>query len=122
MNRARTFNQFINEAYLDDSGELQDFDAPRGDEYEYQLLEQAQRVQEYLEEAGANRVRLKIDDPHILLKFNYAGTILSISYFLNFISRMIYNGFSKKKIPMDIWLFFDFLAGAVNISAFNIIG
>ena len=74
MNRAKTYRQFINEAYIDDSGELQDFEAPRGDEYEYQILEQAQRIQEYLEEAGAHRVRLKIDDPNILIKFNYSGT------------------------------------------------
>jgi hypothetical protein len=55
-------------------------------------------------------------------QFNYAGTLLSISYFLNFLSRMIYNGFSKKKIKMDIWLLFDLLAGGVNILAFNIVG
>ncbi len=55
-------------------------------------------------------------------QFNYAGTLLSISYFLNFLSRMIYNGFSKKKIKMDIWLIFDLLAGGVNILAFNIVG
>jgi hypothetical protein len=68
------------------------------------------------------KISIVNENMSVYKKFNYAGTILSISYFLNFISRMIYNGFSKKKIPMDIWLFFDFLAGAVNISAFNIIG
>jgi Polycystin cation channel len=35
---------------------------------------------------------------------------------------MIYNGFSKKRIKMDIWLMFDLIAGGVNILAFNIVG
>lgn len=54
--------------------------------------------------------------------FNFIGTILSISYFLNFVSRMMYNTFSKKKIRMDLWLMFDIIAGGVNILAFNIVG
>lgn len=31
-------------------------------------------------------------------QFNFIGTIMSISYFLNFLCRIIYNSFSKKKI------------------------
>ena len=55
-------------------------------------------------------------------QFNFIGTILSISYFLNFAARVIYNTCSKKKIRMDLWLMFDILAGVVNILAFNIVG
>jgi hypothetical protein len=55
-------------------------------------------------------------------QFNFIGTILSVSYFLNFAARIIYNTCSKKKIRMDLWLMFDILAGVVNIVAFNIIG
>jgi hypothetical protein len=55
-------------------------------------------------------------------KFNFIGTILSVSYFLNFLSRIIYNACSKKRIRMDLWLMFDILAGGVNILAFNIVG
>jgi hypothetical protein len=58
----------------------------------------------------------------IYKKFNFIGTILSVSYFLNFAARVMYNGFSKKKIRMDLWLMFDILAGGVNILAFNIVG
>ncbi len=67
-------------------------------------------------------MRIISENLEVYKKFNYAGTILSISYFLNFISRLIYNGFSKKRIRMDIWLLFDLLAGTVNILAFNIVG
>lgn len=55
-------------------------------------------------------------------QINFAGTILSISYFLSFVSRVIYNYFSRRKIKYDFWMLFDLLAGAVNIAAFNIIG
>lgn len=53
---------------------------------------------------------------------NFIGTILSISYFLSLVFRIIYNAFSKRKIRYDFWLIFDLISGAVNIAAFNIIG
>jgi hypothetical protein len=67
----KTYNQFINEAYIDDSGELRDFDQPQGDEPEFQLLDHAQRIQEYLEESGANRVRLRVRGGVMEFTFNY---------------------------------------------------
>lgn len=72
--KAKTYQQFINEAYIDDSGELRDFDQPQGDEPEFQLLDHAQRIQEYLEESGANRVRLRIREGVIEFTFNYSGS------------------------------------------------
>ena len=71
--RAKTYQEFINEAYIDDSGELRDFEAPSEDDNEYQLLDHAQRIQEYLEESGAEGVRLHVDGGRIFLKFNYGG-------------------------------------------------
>jgi len=73
--RAKTYCQFINEAYIDSSGELQDFEAPGEDDYEFQLLDHAQRIQEYLEESGADRVRLMVDGGVIRLKFEYQGSL-----------------------------------------------
>lgn len=72
--RAKTYQQFINEAYIDDSGELRDFDQPQGDEPEFQLLDQAQRIQEYLEESGANRVRLRVIGGILKFTFEYSGS------------------------------------------------
>jgi hypothetical protein len=69
-----TYRQFINEAYIDASGELQDFEYPRGDESQFQLIDHAHRIQEYLEESGANRVRLKVDGGILEFKFNYGGS------------------------------------------------
>ena len=71
--RAKTYQEFINESYIDDSGELRDFEAPSEDDNEYQVLDHAQRIQEYLEESGADGVRLHVDGGLIILKFNYGG-------------------------------------------------
>ena len=71
--RAKTYRQFINEAYIDDSGELQDFEAPREDGHEYQIIDHAHRIQEYLEESGAEEVRLQVREGIIKFKFSYSG-------------------------------------------------
>jgi len=55
-------------------------------------------------------------------KYNSAGTILSISYFITSICRVLYNSKTKKKIAFDLWLYFDIAAGIINIVAFNIVG
>jgi hypothetical protein len=34
----------------------------------------------------------------------------------------VYNHYNKKKIPFDLWLYFDLTAGVINIIAFNIVG
>lgn len=55
-------------------------------------------------------------------QINFIGTILSVSYYLSFICRLIFNYNSKNKIPMDIWMLFDLVCATVNIAAFNYIG
>jgi len=73
-NKIKTYHQFINEAYVDDSGELQDFEAPSEDDYEFQLLDHAHRIQEYLEDSGAEGVRLSLLGGVIKFKFDYSGS------------------------------------------------
>ena len=69
--KAKRYSQFLDEAHIDPFGELQDFDEPRGDEPEYEVLAHAERIQEFLEESGADRVKLSILDGKIILKFTY---------------------------------------------------
>jgi hypothetical protein len=72
MNRPTlTYIKFLYEAHIDLFGELQDFDEPRGDEPEYEVLAHAERIQEFLEESGADRVKLTVLDGKIILKFTY---------------------------------------------------
>jgi hypothetical protein len=69
--RAKKYRYFLEEAHIDLFGELQDFDAPRGDEPEYEVLAHAERIQEFLEESGADQVKLTLLDGKIILKFTY---------------------------------------------------
>lgn len=69
--KAKTYRQFINEAYIDDSGELQDFDPSMDDSYDSQLVDEADALRDFLEEEGATRVKLSVEDPYIFITFNY---------------------------------------------------
>ena len=55
-------------------------------------------------------------------RINFFGILLSFSYFLSLFCRILFNTFSKQKLPLDMWMFFDTLAGVVNIGAFTLIG
>lgn len=72
--KAKTYAQFINEAYVDDSGELHDFDQPNEDEPDFQIIDHANRIQEYLEESGAENVRGTVGNGIIEIKFKYSGS------------------------------------------------
>lgn len=54
--------------------------------------------------------------------YNFVGTILSISFFITFLCRVLYNSKTRRKIDFDLWLYFDIVAGVINILAFNIVG
>ena len=69
-----TYQQFINEAYIDDSGELRNIEFPRGGDYDFDMFDHAQRIQEYLEESGANQVRLQVMGGILEFTFNYNGS------------------------------------------------
>jgi hypothetical protein len=115
--RAKTYLQFINEAYIDDFGELRDFNYPSEDEPEFQVLNQAQIISEYLEESGAERVKIGIDDEIIDFKFKYRGyqyvLVLNLdtdSAFVSTGNELIYHD--------NLNSFFDLLA-AVGLEFLN---
>ena len=69
--KAKTYNQFINEAHVDASGELQDFDPSMDDNYDSYLADDAVEFSEFIEEEGATRVKISIDDPYFFITFDY---------------------------------------------------
>ena len=69
--KAKTYNQFINEAHVDASGELQDFDPSMDDNYDSQLVDEAVALRDFLEEEGATSVKISIDDPYFFITFDY---------------------------------------------------
>lgn len=71
MDRAKTFNRFINEAYVDASGELRDFQGPSDHEYDVRFIEEAQKIQDYLIDLGAKHVILNVEVPQFVFYFKY---------------------------------------------------
>ena len=74
IRKVKTYSQFINEAYIDDSGKLRDIEFPREGDHDFDMLDHAQRIQEYLEESGAENVRGMYGDGIIEIKFKYSGS------------------------------------------------
>jgi hypothetical protein len=69
--KAKTYRQFINEAHIDASGELQDFDPSMDDNYDSQLVDEADAIRDFIEEEGATSIRASIEDPYIFITFDY---------------------------------------------------
>lgn len=71
------------------------------------------------EEARIEKVSKNLDS---YKSINSWGTAFSIPYFISLVCRLIFNIQSKKKLPYDIWLVADVVAGITNIVAFQVIG
>jgi hypothetical protein len=69
--RALTFEQFINEAYIDQEGRLQDFDFTPDDRFERMAYNQLEELKDFLEDAGAERLNSEISGPHLNFRFSY---------------------------------------------------
>ena len=83
-NRVKTYHQFITEAHIDSSGELQDFDSPKDDDYDSQMIDQIQIIGEYLEEAGADNVTLSYQsDPVHDFKINFKYSEVEYELLIN---------------------------------------
>ena len=66
-----SFAQFINEAYIDDEGNLADFDFTQDDKYETDAYSQLEGIEDLLKDAGAESVRHEISGPILKLYFTY---------------------------------------------------
>jgi hypothetical protein len=70
-NKAKTYHQFITEAYIDDSGEVHGLEMFSNDEETDQILDNALRIREYLEHEGANNVQLDLEEDDRVLHFTF---------------------------------------------------
>jgi hypothetical protein len=98
--RAKTYKQFINEAYIDDSGNLQDFNYPSDSDHEYQILDHAYRILEYLEDSGAEKVRLYVNDELVIFNFVYIGVRYTLTLNLDLEESNIEASTSQGKIEV----------------------
>lgn len=88
--KAKTHFQFINEAYLDREGELHDFNEPS--QGELIIADYGHSLQEFLDDLGANKIRLRIDDNLINVTFEYRGIDYRLVFDYDNMSAMVASG------------------------------
>jgi hypothetical protein len=67
IGRAKTYSQFINEAYIDQEGELRDLDLS-----DIPVMEEMSNLVHYLEDSGARAVTVETDEDIVTVRFDYA--------------------------------------------------
>jgi hypothetical protein len=67
IGRAKTYNQFINEAYIDQEGELRGLDLS-----DIPVMEEMSGLVSYLEDNGARSVTVETDEDIVAVRFEYA--------------------------------------------------
>lgn len=73
-NHVLSFSQFINEdAYIDQAGELQDFEFDQQDKQEHEVYDEMMYIVDFLEDAGAKKVEPDYFDGMMKFSFRYAG-------------------------------------------------
>lgn len=70
-NRAMSFGEFLNEAYVDASGELKDFELTPDEQFEISSIEDIQDWKKFLEESGAYSVKYDIDGSVLRFYFSF---------------------------------------------------
>ncbi len=72
------FNQFINEAYLDQEGKLQDFEFNDEDRAMHSIYDEVNNIKDFLEDAGARNLRSDVIDGLVKIEFRYRGEHYSL--------------------------------------------
>jgi hypothetical protein len=70
-NRAMTFGEFLNEAYVDSSGELRDFEFTPDEKFELAAFEDIEMWRDFLKEGGAYSIRHSIDGGTLTFRFSF---------------------------------------------------
>jgi len=68
---AKKFRDFINEAYIDDSGELKDLEISDVDQHNFEMQEYIVQIADSLREAGANQVEPDYFEGMIKIAFSW---------------------------------------------------
>lgn len=68
-----SFAEFINEAYVDEFGELKDFELTPEEQFRVNTHDNIVSIGNFLEDAGADEISHKIDDAFLTFEFRYYG-------------------------------------------------
>ena len=89
-NRAMTFGEFLNEAYVDDSGELRDFEFTPDEEFEIGAFDDIQSWKEFLSDSGAYSIRHDVDGKQLRFYFSFDLVRYAIVFDLDGASAGLY--------------------------------
>lgn len=70
-NRAMTFADFLNEAYVDASGELKDFEFTPDEKFELEAFDDIESWKQFLEDNGAYSVKHDVDGSIVRFYFSF---------------------------------------------------
>lgn len=70
---ALSFAEFINEAYVDEFGELKDFELTPEEQFRVNTYDSIESISDFLEDAGADELSHNIDDSFLTFEFSYYG-------------------------------------------------
>lgn len=105
MNRlVLSYGEFINEAYIDQEGRLQDLEFTQSDLYASEMVDQINQIREFLEDAGATRVRVgdHTEEP-IIFKFRYGPHSYFMEFSLDTETITVYANVGRPNIPQEIY-------------------
>jgi hypothetical protein len=123
--KAKTYRQFINEAYIDDSGELQDLQFTPEEESKLALYDELNVISDFLEDSGATSIRMdrrKEDDGIYRFSFEFEGNRYELNIDISSSNReehriiLLGNVDNWRSSPIVIYddsaySFFDLLSG-----------
>jgi hypothetical protein len=81
--KALTFNQFINEAYVDSEGNLKDFDFTEDEKVEFESIESIENIKKMLSSHGANVIKHQVQGPIFAILFKYMGETFVLQFNLD---------------------------------------
>jgi hypothetical protein len=105
MNRlVLSYGEFINEAYIDQEGRLQDLEFTQSDLYASEMVDQINQIREFLEDAGATRVRVGDyhEDP-IVFRFQYGPHSYFMELNLDDDTVTVYAKTGRGEVPQEMY-------------------
>lgn len=104
MNIVKTYREFINEAYIDQEGRLQDLEFTQSDLYASEMVDQINQIREFLEDAGATRVRVgDYNEDPIVFRFQYGPHSYFMELDLDQDTITVYAKVGTGGIPQEIY-------------------
>lgn len=115
-NWAKTYREFITEAYVDPEGRLHDLEFTQKELYDLEIVDHLNQIGEFLEDSGATRVRLiDYDKDPIEFSFEYGQRSYFMEFNLDDDTIVIYSNLGRDGTPQEIYRdsaqsFFDLVA------------